>query len=130
MSVRHAARYRVPCAFGLDVSCRCTMVDAHLQVSIAHNASDIVGTFQGAETGTVQDVTILRVAHDAAYTGITVQVVFAIEDEVGNDGMCLQRTLRYAHKAQTVGTLIAIADAANTVTIAIEHALERMVGGA
>ena len=106
------------------------MMDAHLQVGIAHDASDIVDAFKSTETGTVEDVTILCIANDSAHTGIALQVVFAIEDEVGNDGMRLQRTLRHAYKAQTVCALIAVADAANAVTIAIEHALERMVGGA
>ena len=99
-------------------------------VGIAYDAADIVGAFQRTETGAVDDVTVFGIAYDAAHTSHTRQAVAVIKDEIGNDGMRHQCSLGHTYKAQTVDALVGIDNAANTVAIAVERALERMVGSA
>ena len=108
---------------------RRTINDAYLPVGIAHDASHIVGTFQGSETSAIQDVTIRGITHNATHTSSTPQGISAVKDEIGNDGILQERSLCHAHKTQTVETLIGIDDAANAVAVTIEHALERIVEG-
>ena len=128
MSHRHATHHCVPITLSLDGAYRRTILDAHLLVGIAYDACHIIGAGQGSEAGTVEDVTILGIAHDASHTSFTFQVVSTIKDEIGNDGMLHDRTLCHAHEGQTIDAPNGTGNAADTVAIAIEHALERMVG--
>ena len=101
-----------------------------MKVGIAYDASNIVGTFQGCEAGTVDDITIRSMSYYSAYTGIASKGVSAVNNEIGNDGMRQECTLCHSHKAQAIQTLEIIDDAFHAMTIAIQHTLERMVKGA
>ena len=99
VSVWQTACHGVPVACCPDRRYGRTILEGDVLVGISYETSDIVLAFQYAETGTVDDVAIGRITHDTAYAGCTLHGVFSIEDEIGNDGMRLERSLSYAHEA-------------------------------
>ena len=122
----HVTRHRVPFAGCPDGSCRPAIDDAYLLVGKAHDAANIIGAVQGGEAGAMIDFAEAGIAYDASHKGSTLDAAAAIDDEVGNDGTLQDVASCHAHKAQTVEALIAMGDAADAVTIAVEHTTERI----
>ena len=127
-STLHATTHAIPKAWGADRHCRGTIDYVHVLTGIAHDTTNFVKTYECSEAGTVDDVTISCVAHDATHTSHALQDVVLVEDEIGNDSVRLDASSGHSHKAHTVGALIGIEDASDVMPVAVDDPPEGIVG--